>query len=129
MMRALGVAIDALFAPSSAKSEDNVVRGTPASPGTYTGTARLVGGPDDFGRLERGDILVTSTTTEAFNLVLPMVGAIVTDNGGLLSHAAIVSREYGIPGVVGCLDATAKIRDGARVTVDGAAGEVRLVPS
>jgi rifampicin phosphotransferase len=128
MMRAMGIAIDALFAPSPAKSGDDVVRGTPASPGTYTGTARIVGGPGDFGRLQRGDVLVTSTTTEAFNLVLPMVGAIVTDNGGLLSHAAIVSREYGIPGVVGCLDATAKIRDGSQVIVDGAAGEVRHAP-
>ncbi|MFO1149782.1 MAG: PEP-utilizing enzyme [Alsobacter sp.] len=129
LMRALGIAIDALFAPSAAQSDVDVVRGTPASPGRYTGTARLVGSPDDFGRLQHGDVLVTSTTTEAFNLVLPMLGAIVTDNGGLLSHAAIVSREYGIPGVVGCLDATARISDGARVTVDGSTGEIRLEPS
>ncbi|MHB2168005.1 PEP-utilizing enzyme [Alsobacter sp. R-9] len=126
LMRAMGTAIDAIFAPSGAQSDERTVRGTPASPGRYTGTARLVGGPDDFGRLQRGDVLVTGTTTEAFNLVLPLLGAIVTDNGGLLSHAAIVSREYGIPGVVGCLDATARIQDGATVTVDGTTGEVRL---
>jgi pyruvate,water dikinase len=78
-------------------------------------------------RLQKGDVLVTATTTESFNIVLPMIGAIVTDNGGLLSHAAIVSREYGIPGVVGCRDATRRIPDGARVEVDGGAGEVRVL--
>jgi pyruvate,water dikinase len=74
--------------------------------------------------LQRGDVLVTPTTTESFNIVLPLLGAIVTDAGGLLSHAAIVSREYGIPGVVGCRDATALIADGSQVRVDGTAGEV-----
>ena len=72
-------------------------------------------------------MLVTATTTEAFNVVLPLVGAIVTDTGGLLSHAAIVSREYGIPGVVGCRDATKRIGDGARVLADGSIGEIRLL--
>ena len=105
-----------------------MVRGTGASPGRFTGVARVIDGPAEFGRLQRGDILVTSTTTEAFNIVLPMLGALVTDAGGLLSHAAIVSREYGIPGVVGCLDATSRIADGARLTVDGGTGEVRIDP-
>ena len=93
----------------------------------YTGTARLLMGPSELGRLRAGDVLVTPTTTEAFNVVLPLVGAIVTDAGGLLSHPAIVSREYGIPGVVGTLDATTLIPDGALVEVDGAAGEVRVL--
>lgn len=127
MMRALGTAIDAIFAPSHAASEDGIVRGTPASPGLYKGTARLIAGPHEFSRLQRGDVLVTATTTEAFNIVLPLLGAMVTDAGGLLSHAAIVSREYGIPGVVGCLDATARIPDGATVSVDGATGEVKVL--
>ncbi|WP_293856015.1 PEP-utilizing enzyme [uncultured Alsobacter sp.] len=127
MMRALGTAIDAIFAPSHAASEDGIVRGTAASPGTYKGTARLIAGPHEFTRIQRGDVLVTATTTEAFNIVLPLLGAMVTDAGGLLSHAAIVSREYGIPGVVGCLDATARIPDGATVSVDGTTGEVRVL--
>jgi pyruvate,water dikinase len=59
--------------------------------------------------------------------VLPLLGAIVTDRGGLLSHAAIVSREYGIPAVVGCTDATARISDNARLRVDGKAGEAVIV--
>ena len=128
LMRALGIAIDAIFAPSAAASDAGMVRGTGASPGRFTGVARVIDGPADFRRLQRGDILVTSTTTEAFNIVLPMLGALVTDTGGLLSHAAIVSREYGIPGVVGCLDATSRIADGARLTVDGGTGEVRIDP-
>lgn len=128
-MRAIGSAIDALFSNSDTESEAAVVRGTGASPGEYTGTARLIAGPAEFGRLRRGDILVTPTTTESFNIVLPLLGAIVTDSGGLLSHAAIVSREYGIPGVVGCRDATALIADGTRVRVDGTAGEVFVLTS
>lgn len=127
LMRALGTAIDAIFAPSPAASEDGTVRGTPASPGQYEGTARVIAGPHEFSRLKRGDVLVTATTTEAFNIVLPLLGAMVTDAGGLLSHAAIVSREYGIPGVVGCLDATARIPDGATVSVDGTTGEIRVL--
>ena len=71
-------------------------------------------------------MLVTSTTTESLNIVLPLLGAIVTNSGGLLSHAAIVSREFGIPSVVGCRDATGLIPDGAQVTVDGTFGEVVL---
>jgi pyruvate,water dikinase len=59
--------------------------------------------------------------------VLPLVSAIVTDRGGQLCHAAIVSREYGIPGVVGTREATAVIPDGARVRVDGAAGRVEIL--
>jgi rifampicin phosphotransferase len=59
--------------------------------------------------------------------VLPLLGALVTDSGGLLSHAAIVSREYGIPGVVGTRDATTLIHDGALVRVDGAAGAVEIL--
>jgi rifampicin phosphotransferase len=59
--------------------------------------------------------------------VLPLLGALVTDRGGQLSHAAIVAREYGIPGVVGTKVATTQILDGARVRVDGDAGEVTLL--
>jgi rifampicin phosphotransferase len=74
----------------------------------------------------KGDVLVTESTTEAFNILLPLLGAIVTDAGGLLSHSAIVAREYGIPGVVGTREATQRIEDGAVVRVDGDAGEVSL---
>ncbi len=86
-----------------------------------------VSGPPEFGRIAKGDVLITKSTTEAFNILLPLLGGIVTDNGGLLSHAAIVSREYGIPGVVGTREATERIADGMLVRVDGDAGEVTVL--
>lgn len=127
VMRAIGAGMGSIFAPSTAAASKTVIRGIGASPGTYTGTARLIASPAEFGRLQRGDVLVTSTTTESFNIVLPLLGAVVTDAGGLLSHAAIVSREYGIPGVVGCREATKRIADGATLRVDGGTGEVTLL--
>ena len=126
MMRAIGTAIGALFGSSEAAHEEHVLKGLAASGGVYEGVARRVAGPDEFDRIVRGDVLVTESTTEAFNILLPLLGAIVTDSGGLLSHSAIVAREYGIPGVVGTRDGTQRIADGARVRVDGDAGEVTV---
>jgi pyruvate,water dikinase len=124
LMRATGIALGALFGSSEAEHEEHLLRGLAASRGVYEGTARLVSGPADFNRIVQGDVLVTTSTTEAFNILLPLLGAIVTDSGGLLSHSAIVAREYGIPGVVGTREGTERIADGARVHVDGDAGEV-----
>lgn len=126
-MRALDVCLELMFQPSAAQSTASVVRGLGASPGIYEGTARRISGTSEFGRIEPGDVLVTQCTQEAFNLVLPLIGALVTDAGGYLSHPAIVAREFGIPAVVGSLDATRLIPDGARVRVDGEAGEVTLM--
>jgi pyruvate,water dikinase len=127
IMRATGIALDSMFGSSDAEHSHDVLRGLAASPGTYEGPARLVAGPSEFGRIEQGDVLLTPATTEAFNILLPLLGAIVTDNGGLLSHSAIVAREYGIPGVVGTREATSRIADGTLVRVDGAAGEVTVL--
>jgi pyruvate,water dikinase len=125
--RALGAAVQEIFLTPPPRTEANTVRGLGVSPGVYLGTARVIRGTSEFGRIEPGDVLVTNSTTTAFNIVLPLLGAIVTDRGGLLSHAAIVAREFGIPGVVGCTDATAVLPDGARVRVDGTAGEAQVV--
>jgi phosphohistidine swiveling domain-containing protein len=127
MMRATGVALNALFGSSQAKHEKHMLRGLAASRGVYEGPARRVSHASEFDRIMRGDVLVTESTTEAFNILLPLLGAIVTDSGGLLSHSAIVAREYGIPGVVGTREATERIADGARVRVDGDAGEVTVL--
>jgi pyruvate,water dikinase len=105
----------------------SMVTGTPASNGKRVGTARLVLSPEDFTKVTAGDVLVARITTPAYNVLLPLLGAVVTDRGGLLSHPAIVSREYGIPGVVGTRDATTRIPDGAQVEVDGDAGTVRVI--
>jgi pyruvate,water dikinase len=127
LMAAVGVAMGEVFAGSEAEHEENLLRGLAASGGVYVGTARRVAGPTEFGRIVQGDVLVTESTSEAFNILLPLLGAIVTDAGGLLSHSAIVAREYGIPGVVGTRDATDLIPDGARLRVDGDAGEVHVL--
>ena len=127
LMRATGLALGALFGSSEEQHDEDRLRGLAASPGVYEGSARLVSGPADFNRIVQGDILVTVSTTEAFNILLPLLGGIVTDSGGLLSHSAIVAREYGIPGVVGTREATERILDGARVRVDGDAGEVTVL--
>ncbi len=127
MMRAIGIALGSLFGSSEAAHEENMLRGLAASRGVYEGPARRVSHPSEFDRIKKGDVLVTESTTEAFNILLPLLGAIVTDSGGLLSHSAIVAREYGIPGVVGTREATERIADGVRVRVDGDAGEVTVL--
>jgi phosphohistidine swiveling domain-containing protein len=127
VMRATGIVISEMFGSSQEEHEERLVRGLAASPGVFEGPARRVAGPAEFDRIQQGDVLVTESTTEAFNILLPLLGAIVTDAGGLLSHAAIVSREYGIPGVVGTREGTSLIPDGARVRVNGNAGEVSVL--
>jgi rifampicin phosphotransferase len=127
LMAALGTAMGEMFAVSEEEHEDAVIRGLGASAGTREGIARRVAGPSDFDRIQQGDVLLTEATTEAFNILLPLLSAIITDSGGALSHAAIIAREYGIPGVVGTRDATAQIADGARVRVDGDQGTVTVL--
>jgi phosphohistidine swiveling domain-containing protein len=127
VMVATGLALGEVFGSSEAPHEDHMLRGLAASQGVYEGPARRVSGPTEFDRIVQGDVLVTVATTEAFNILLPLLGAIVTDSGGLLSHSAIVAREYGIPGVVGTREATDRIGDGVRVRVDGTAGEVTFL--
>lgn len=127
LMRATGVAIGELFGSSQAEHEERMLRGLAASRGVYEGPARCISGPSEFNRIVKGDVLVTVSTTEAFNILLPLLGAIVTDSGGLLSHSAIVAREYGIPGVVGTREATERIADGTLLRVDGDAGEVTVL--
>ena len=127
LMRAIFIALGHLFGSSQAQNEDRILFGIAASKGVYEGPARRVSGPSEFGQIAKGDVLVTESTTEAFNILLPLLGGIVTDNGGLLSHAAIVAREYGIPGVVGTREATGRIANGVLVRVDGDSGEVTVL--
>ena len=101
-----------------------LVTGTPASPGRATGPVRVVRGPDDFERLVSGDILVAPMTAPAWTPLFTRAAAVVTDVGSAAAHASVIAREYGIPAVVGCGDATARLRDGMQVTVDGSTGNV-----
>ena len=122
--RAIDAVLSNLFREAETTSTATVIRGLSVNEGVYEGTARLIEDASQFERLQKGDVLVTRATAPYFNVVLPLLGAIVTDRGGQLCHAAIVSREYGIPGVVGTKEATRLIPDGARVRVDGTKGEV-----
>ncbi len=124
MQQGMDAVLTHMFRHDDRPPEGKMLHGLSASPGSYEGIARVVTGPDDFQRVEPGNVLVAKTTAPAYNVLLPMLGAVVTARGGVLSHAAVVAREYGLPAVVGCGEAMTEIADGARVRVDGDAGAV-----
>ena len=107
------------------EGEDGVLRGVPASAGSVTGPVRIVHAEADFHRIQQGDVVVCPGTRPSWSVIFPMIGGLVADGGGALSHPAIIAREYGVPAVVAAVGATDTLRDGELVTVDGAAGTVR----
>lgn len=111
--------------PQTPDSPDEI-RGHAGSPGIARGTARVVRSLSDT-KLKPGDILVTETTSPSWTPVFATIAGVVTDSGGNLSHCAIVAREYGVPAVVGTGAATAMIRDGQTIEVDGHKGIVRII--
>ena len=125
--RAFAIVMGEMFAARDNQKNAAKVSGFAASPGAITGTARLVLKPADMSRIRKGDVLITRSTAPAYNVLLPLLSGIVTDRGGTLSHAAVVAREYGIPAVVGCGNATELIQDGVRVRVDGTSGTVEVL--
>ncbi len=104
--------------------EEPILRGFGASPGVAAGLARLLRGAEEMEKLRAGEILVTTMTTPDMVPAMSRAAAIVTDEGGMTCHAAIVSRELGVPCVVGTREATRTIADGYEVTVDGKTGAV-----
>jgi rifampicin phosphotransferase len=102
---------------------EGVLRGTPASGGVVTQSARVILDPGGA-HLEPGEILVAPSTDPGWTPLFLTAGGLVMEMGGPMSHGAIVAREYGIPAVVGVPDATERINTGELITVDGAAGEV-----
>jgi pyruvate,water dikinase len=104
----------------------SVISGSPGSAGRVEGIVRRLDSPEDGDQLREGEILVTTQTDIAWTLLFPRAAAIVTDVGAPLSHAAIVARELGIPAVVGCGDATMRLKTGDRVRVDGGQGIVEI---
>lgn len=98
-----------------------------AAPGVVEGIARVITSEDRLGEIQRGEILVASGTSALWTPSFEIISGIVTDGGGALSHAVIVAREYGIPAVVGCLEATSKIKTGDRLKVDGDLGLVYIL--
>jgi pyruvate,water dikinase len=109
-------------APDSA-----TLRGFGGAAGRAEGIVRVMASPEEGDRLQPGEVLVAATTNVGWTLLFPKAAAIVTDVGAPLSHAAIVARELGIPAVVGCGDATTRLKTGDRVIVDGGMGIVQIV--
>ena len=101
--------------------------GAAASPGIVEGTAHVIRSMEEIGDIREGEILVCGSTSPAWAAIFSKITATVTDVGGVMSHAAIVCREYGLPAVVGTGRATAKIRTGQTIRVDGSAGTVTVV--
>jgi len=101
-----------------------LLSGMPASPGIASGTVRIIHDLRELEKVKKGDILVTTMTNPDMVVSMAKSSAIVTDEGGLTSHAAIVSREMGIPAVVGTEEATTKLVDGQIITVDGFTGDI-----
>lgn len=104
----------------------DVLTGTPACSGTATGVARVINDPEDAADLEPGEVLIAPLTDPGWTPIFTSAEAVVVNVGSTMSHAAIVSRELGIPCVLGVKDATKRIKDGTVVTVDGAAGTVTI---
>jgi pyruvate,water dikinase len=114
---------------SSEQTQDGVtaLKGTAASKGEATGIARVILSPDEFGKLNNGDILICRSTAPMWTPLFRVASALVSEAGGVLSHPAVVAREVGLPAVVGIIGATSKIRDGQMVTVSGTDGLVHIV--
>ncbi len=128
LMSSVGFLIDGILGQKEAPEGDaGTIIGIPGSQGVVEGPVRLVRSIDDLFDLEDGDVLVARTTGEAFNSMLHLVSAIVTDHGSFASHAAIVSREMGIPAVVGTCDGTSRLAAAKRVRVDGTTGQVTIL--
>jgi pyruvate, water dikinase len=103
---------------------DLILEGQGASPGIASGTVKIILDLKDLEKISTGDVLVTKMTNPDMVVSMQKSTAIITDEGGMTAHAAIVSREMGIPAVVGTRDATTKLKDGMIVTVDGSSGKI-----
>ncbi len=103
------------------------LRGMAASPGTVEGLARVITGADELGDIQQGEILVAPVTAPSWGPIFGKISAVVTDIGGMMSHAAIVCREYGLPAVTGTGSASTRITTGMRLRVDGSNGTVTIL--
>lgn len=104
-----------------------ILKGTPASQGKVKGIARVVVSLDKIDSFKSGDILVTRATSPTWTPFIYASSGLITELGGMLSHAAIISREYGKPAIVGVKDATKLIKDGQKIEINAIKGEVSLI--
>jgi pyruvate,water dikinase len=118
---------DRFDGPRLTSTVADTLAGKGASAGIVRGPARLTLSQDDFERIQPGDIIVCPSSNPSWVPVFTIAGGLVTNTGGVLSHAAVVAREFGLPAVVGTGDATTRIADGRLIEIDGTAGTVRLL--
>ena len=120
--------IERIFGTKSAEvnEEEKTFKGYAASKGTHTGIVRIVRNQDDFAKVTKGDVLVCKTTLPPWTVLFSIAGAVITDAGGILSHAGTVAREYKLPAVLGTKVSTQLLKDGDVVTVDGTNGVVTI---
>ncbi|MGZ4793537.1 MAG: PEP-utilizing enzyme, partial [Ilumatobacteraceae bacterium] len=112
--------------PAEGEHDPAVLDGVAGSPGVYRGVARVVKSLDEASDLEDGEIMVCEMTLPPWVPMFSIAGAVVSDVGGVMSHCAIVAREFDIPAVVGSVDGTTRIKTGQTITVDGIQGVVYL---
>jgi len=122
-----GITSERVKAWLGADGDSNKLTGMAASPGVVEGNARVLRSADELGQIQQGEILVTPVTAPSWAPVFGKIKATVTDIGGMMSHAAIVCREYGLPAVTGTGNASSKIKTGMRLRVDGGTGEVTIL--
>ena len=122
--------IGSIFSSESNSKENNKeetqIKGLGANNGIVTGIARVIEDFSQIDRLQEHDILVTKFTDTGWTPKFAILSGIVTEYGGILCHAAIVSREYGIPAIVSCHSVMDKIKDGMKITIDGTTGIVKI---
>jgi pyruvate,water dikinase len=135
VMGGMGAFLNGNFGDSAAQSleraneqaDSSTLTGLGCSGGIYEGPARVIAIPAEMDQIQQGEVLVVASTSPAFNVVLPLLGAIVTERGGMLSHVAVVAREYDIPAVASVPRALTKIVTGQQLRVDGSSGTVELL--
>ena len=106
-------------------AQGEILKGIAASPGSVRGKVRIIRGEHEFGRLQAGEVLVCQYTNPSWTPLFATAAAVVTETGGMASHAAIVAREYGIPAVMGIPGVTRTLQNAQDIQVDGYRGVVR----
>jgi phosphoenolpyruvate synthase/pyruvate phosphate dikinase len=109
------------------EEREQVLVGRPVSPGLKRGPVKVVGTPSQLSKVQAGDIMVTRSTDPGWTPIFGLLGGLIMESGGQLSHGAVVAREYGLPAIVGIAGATQLLHDGQVVLLDGLAGTVTVI--
>ena len=107
--------------------DNSIIKGNVANPGKVKGIAKILNEYEDVKKVNVGDIIIASMTTPIFVSAMEKASAFITDEGGITCHAAIISREFGVPCIVGTICATKRIKDGDYIEVDAYKGEIRII--